>query len=91
MVLTPSSLGYTDTFASQYHALPQAIKKKVNRKLRLLSEDVHHESVRPCKVKSDKRYWEFKVDDDYEAVFKLNSARVMMYFVVDHKTFDKMF
>ena len=91
MTLTPNSLARTDTFASQYQALPQAIKKKVDRKILLIGEDVFHRSVRSEKVQSDKRFWKFKVDDDYEAVFTLADGVVTFCFVVDHSAFDKMF
>ena len=91
MTLKPTEIGRTDTFRDQYRGLSDPIKRKVKRKLAILGDDIFNRNLRTERVKSDRRFWKCKIDDDYECVFKLEGARVTLCFVVDHKTFDRMF
>jgi mRNA-degrading endonuclease RelE of RelBE toxin-antitoxin system len=89
--LTPTSIVRSDKFKKQYQSLPDAVKRKLSRKLLLFGEDVFHQSVRPEKVKSEGDLWKFKVDDDYECVFELCKSTAVLHLIVAHAEFDRMF
>lgn len=91
MSLIPSEIERTDKFKKMYHELDSQIKKKLDRKLGYLKQDVFHSSLRTEHIKKTKDYWKFKVDDNYECVFALRGSKVSLMIVVDHNTFDKTF
>ncbi len=71
-------------FESCYNDLPVPIRKKVDKQIRLLSEDFHHPSLHTKKVKGAQGIWEARVDIACRMTFEIIDDTIFLRVVGHH-------
>jgi mRNA interferase RelE/StbE len=61
----------TKTFDEDYRDLPEKIKKRANKQLSFLLENLHYSSLRAKKLKSKEDIWEARVTRGYRFTFQI--------------------
>ncbi len=61
----------TRHFQKQTRKLPETIKKKLKRQLKLLAQDPHHPSLEVKKMTSQGNIWEARIDIHYRITFQI--------------------
>ncbi|MFQ5796536.1 MAG: type II toxin-antitoxin system YafQ family toxin [Candidatus Bipolaricaulia bacterium] len=62
---------YTDPFKEDYQKLPQHIKKRTQKQLRFLLQNLRHPSLRAKKMKGYEDIWEAAVTKNYRFTFAI--------------------
>lgn len=70
----------SERFSSRLVALPAVVKKKFEKQLRFLLQDIRHPSLRAKKHEEKKGIWQARVDDNYRFYFQIRGDT---YFIVD--------
>lgn len=82
-------LAYLKRFLRQYAKLPPAIQKKVDRRLKLLAEDIRHPGVKAKKMTGFDDIWEGRVDEHYRFTFKIVDDTIVLRAVGTHEIYRK--
>lgn len=64
----------TERFAKAYRALPDAIRVKVDKSLRLLASDPRHPSLHLKKIQGTDLIWEARVNRRYKFTLELHKG-----------------
>lgn len=79
----------TARFKKLYKRLPEPVKKKLTRQLRLLLENLRHPSLRAKKMTNRPDVWEAAVDIHYRFTFKIVGDRIILRAVGPHDVLRK--
>ena len=72
----------TDRFSQLHSDLPEAAKKKVNKAIRLLAEDIRHPSLQSKPVQGAPGIYEARVDRSYRLTYERLAGDVLLLRVV---------
>lgn len=75
---------YTDRFERQYRALPEQLKVKVDKQIRLLAENLRHPSLRAKKYDESRGLWQARVDRRYRFYFEVQGDTCILLSVIPH-------
>ena len=75
---------FTERFVKQYERLPQNIRRKVDKALRLLDADFRHPGLRSHPVGGLQGIFEAYVDSKYRMTFERRGEAVLMRNVDNH-------
>ena len=78
------TLLYTQRFERQYRALPEQLKAKVDKQLRLLAENLRHPSLRAKKYDESRGLWQARVDRRYRFYFMVQGDTCTLLSVIPH-------
>ena len=78
---------YSSQFQKQYKRLPQAVKKKLNRQLKLLLTDYRHGSLASKKMTNQKNIWEARIDKHHRFTFTLAGEQIILRAVGTHEIY----
>jgi mRNA-degrading endonuclease RelE of RelBE toxin-antitoxin system len=70
-------------FIQEYKKLPETLRVKVDRQLRLLKKDIRHPSLQAKKMKKF-AIWEARIDYHYRATFEIADDKITMRRVGTH-------
>ena len=71
-------------FADLYRKLPAAIRKKTDKQISLLSENMFHPSLHTKKIKGKDGIWEVRIDLHYRMTFEIIEDSIMLRVVGNH-------
>ncbi len=75
---------YTDRFERQYRALPEQLKAKVDKQIRLLIGNPRHPSLRAKKYDEARGLWQARVDRRCRFYFRLQNDTCVLLSVIPH-------
>lgn len=75
---------YTDHFERQYRALPEQLKARVDKQIRLLAENLRHPSLRAKKYDEARGLWQARVDRRYRFYFEVQGDTCTLLSVIPH-------
>ncbi len=75
---------YTDRFERQYRSLPEPLKVKVDKQVRLLAENLRHPSLRAKKYDEARGLWQARVDRRYRFYFEVEGDMCTLLSVIPH-------
>jgi mRNA interferase RelE/StbE len=78
------TLRYTERFERQYRTLTEQLKAKVDKQLRLLTENPRHPSLRAKKYDEARGVWQARVDRRYRFYFQLQDDTCVLLSVIPH-------
>jgi mRNA-degrading endonuclease RelE of RelBE toxin-antitoxin system len=78
---------YTARFQKLVHKLPESVKKKLQRQLKVLAVDVHHPSLGVKKMVNKDDLWEARVDLHYRLTFKRLGDQIILQAVGTHEIY----
>jgi mRNA-degrading endonuclease RelE of RelBE toxin-antitoxin system len=73
------------SFAHFYRNLPDALKRKCDQKILLLSQNIKHPSLHTKKIKGSKNIWELRVDIHYRMTFEIVNDTIFLRVVGKHE------
>ena len=79
----------TESFKRDWKKLPQDIRPRAIKALRLLVTDVKHPSLRVKKVQGTKTIWEASVTLRYRLTFEIREGAFVLRRIGSHKTVEK--
>ena len=71
-------------FEKCYKVLPQDIKKKTDKQIKLLSENFRHPSLHTKKIKGSPDIWEVRVDIHYRMPFETIEDTIFLRVIGNH-------
>lgn len=71
-------------FKKSYQHLPEHIKKKVDKQIKILSDNFRHPSLRTKKIKGKTNIWEARIDIFYRLTFEINNDTIFLRVVGNH-------
>jgi mRNA interferase RelE/StbE len=77
-------LQYTDRFARAYSDLDASNGKRVDKALRLLGENLQHNSLYVKKVEGTKDIWEARASDSIRLTFQMQADVIVLRNVGPH-------
>jgi len=80
-------LRQTKPFLKQYAKLPIRIQKKVNKSLRLLSQDPYHPGLNTRKMANQPDIYELRVDIHYRITYQTLDDLIILRRVGTHKIY----
>lgn len=80
---------YSQTFEDDFADLPDKIKVKVEKILRLFMNDQKYPSVRTKKIKGAKGIWEGRVDRKYRFTYEYEEGGILFRRIGPHKIVDE--
>jgi mRNA interferase RelE/StbE len=75
---------FTARFKKLFKKLPDSLKKKVNRQLKLLGENPQHPSLHAKKMVNTDNIWEARVDYQHRFTFKKTGDIIILRAVGSH-------
>jgi mRNA-degrading endonuclease RelE of RelBE toxin-antitoxin system len=75
---------FTDRFVRAYDRLPDGIRQKVKKALRLLDTDARHPSLRVHPIRGHQGIYEARVDQKYRMSFEFDGDDKIMRNVDNH-------
>jgi len=75
---------FTGPGVRMYGRLPLAIRKKVDRQLHQLAQDLRHPSVHAKKMSSVGDIWEGRIDDNHRLTFQIVEDAIVVRKVGTH-------
>ena len=73
-----------EKFRRAYRDLPENIRKKVDKTLLLLAENLFHPSLHVKKIKGRTGIWEARVDLQYRLTFEIDDETIFLRVVGNH-------
>ncbi len=73
-----------ESFRAFYRKLPAPIQRKVDKQLRLLSENPRHPSIQLKKIRGTADLWEARVDRQYRLSLEMKGDTVYLRVVGNH-------
>lgn len=82
----------TPQFEKDFLVLPEKIKQKAKRKIKLFEEDRFNRTLDTHKLKSIlKKFWSFSIDDNYRVIFRfLPNQEAIYYRIGTHKIYKEL-
>lgn len=77
-------LARLETFARMYAKLPADTRKKVDRRLTYLAQDLRHPGVKAKKMTSVDDIWEGRVNGGYRFTFQIHGDTIILRKVGPH-------
>ncbi|MBI4304144.1 MAG: hypothetical protein HY665_07405 [Chloroflexi bacterium] len=75
---------FTERFVKQYERLPEAMKRKVDKAVRLLDADFRHPGLRSHPLEGIEGIFEAYVDDKYRMTFERHANVFLLRNVDNH-------
>lgn len=72
------------SFKKSYKHLPISIQNKINKQLKILSNDFKHPSLHTKKIKGTKGIWELRIDISYRLTFEIIDDTILLRVVGNH-------
>jgi mRNA interferase RelE/StbE len=69
-------LEFTDSFNEDYDALPDEMKKRTDKALRLFVANPRHPSLQAAKMEGCKNVWEARVTNDYRFTYSMKKGGI---------------
>jgi mRNA-degrading endonuclease RelE of RelBE toxin-antitoxin system len=79
----------TPQFVKEYKSLDEALRKKVDKQLRLLMTNVRYPGLYARKMVSQPDLWEARVDYHYRITFKVQGDVIILRRVGTHEIYRK--
>ena len=79
----------TKPFTKQYAKLPLAIRKKVDRQIKHLAQDIRHPAINAKKMIGVGDIWEARVDRQYRFTFQIQDDIIILRKVGTHEIYRK--
>lgn len=83
------TIRFSKPFVQQYHKLPQSLRKKIDRQLGFLAQDIRHPSLYARRMVGYEKIWEARVDYHYRLTFEIVSNEIVVRKVGTHKIYQK--
>lgn len=82
----------TSQFEKDFLDLPENLKIKAQRKIKLFEENTFHNSLDTHKLKGILRnFWSFSIDDDNRVIFRfLPNQEIIYYRIGPHKIYKEL-
>lgn len=74
----------TDPFERSYKKLPSSIKKKTDKILRFLVNDIRHPSIRAKKIQGAGDIWEGRIDKFHRFTFQIEGDKILLRSIGEH-------
>lgn len=81
------TIRFSKPFVKQYHKLPEAIQKKVDRTIELMEENLNHPSLKVHKMVNSRDIYEGRVDIHHRVTFEIDNKTVIMRKVGTHEIY----
>jgi mRNA-degrading endonuclease RelE of RelBE toxin-antitoxin system len=78
------SILWTDKFKRNYQRLPVSIRKKFQKQLTFLLDNLRHSSLRVKKMKGRENVWEARVDRFYRFTFQKDKENIILRTIGPH-------
>lgn len=75
----------TDPFKEDFQKLPEEIKRRAEKALRLLAGDLRHPSLRTRIVDKKKRIWKANINGGYRFTFQIEKDAYLLRAVGSHE------
>ena len=72
-------------FDDQYFALPETIRKKVDKQIQHLLQNLRHPSLRAKKYGGTNDVWQARIDRKYRFYFKIEGDTYLLLTITMHK------
>ena len=82
-------LRFTKSYNALYRKLPQDIKERADKQLRLLLHNPQHPSLRLQKMKGYGDLWKIRVTMHYRIVFQIEGDRYILRKIGPHDILDR--
>ena len=79
-----ATIQFTRSFLDAYNKLPQLIKRKLDRQLQILTQNINHPSLRARKMTGMGNIWEARVDIHYRITFDRIDGIIRLRLVGNH-------
>lgn len=76
-------------FLKEYIKLPEAIRKKLDRKFLQLIRDYRHPSLETKKMVNHQSIWEMRIDYHYRVTFEIKNDVLILRRVGTHEIYRK--
>lgn len=73
-----------ERFKNSYQDLPEHIKKKVDRQIKILSTNLRHPSLHTKKIRGKTGIWEARIDIFYRLTFEIINDTIFLRVVGNH-------
>lgn len=82
----------TPQFESDFLKIPEKIKLKACKKIKLFEKDCFNRTLKTHKLKGIiKHFWSFSIDDNYRVIFRfLHNQEVIYYRIGLHKIYKEL-
>jgi mRNA-degrading endonuclease RelE of RelBE toxin-antitoxin system len=80
----------TDRFVRDYEALPAEVRKRVDRKLAYLLQNIAHPSLRVKRLRRVEGIFEGSISMDYRFLFSITTDAYVLIRVGKHDILDKV-
>jgi mRNA interferase RelE/StbE len=84
--MKPIEVILTETLRKGYVSLPDPVKQKFQKQLKLLAQNPKHPSLKIHRIKD---HWEFYVDKHYRCIFKQEGSAYILKHVGSHQLIDR--
>lgn len=78
---------FSKPFKREYAKLSAPIRKKVDRQIRQLTQDIHHPSLSARKMVNEQAIWEARVDIHYRMTFQLQRDLLTLRRIGTHEIY----
>ena len=75
---------FSDIFLSQLAVLPAVVRKKFEKQLKFLLQDIRYPSLRAKKYDEKKGIWQARVDDDVRFYFTIRGDTYILHGIKKH-------
>lgn len=75
---------FTEPFLRQFRKLPKGIKRKLEKQIRFLLENLHHPSLRAKKYDETGGVWQARVNSFYRFYFSIDGNTYVVLAVTKH-------
>jgi len=82
-------LRFTKSYTLLYRKLPEHIKERADKQLRLLLENPRHPSLRLQKMKGHRDHWRIRVTLHYRIVFQIEGDEYVLRKIGPHDILDR--
>ena len=82
-------ISFSRSFKKEYQKLPQEIQENLNQKLKFLSEDPQHPSLRLKKM-GGTVYWEISITMNYRLILRFDGEEIKLITVGTHDILKKV-
>ncbi|MBI2122419.1 MAG: hypothetical protein HYT98_04880 [Candidatus Sungbacteria bacterium] len=71
-------------FDEQYAALPENLKRKIDKQIRYLILNLRHPSLHSKKYSETENLWQARIDDNYRFYFKIDYETYILVLIKKH-------
>jgi len=81
------TIRFLKPFTKDFKKLPDKQKKKVNKQIKLLAQDLFHPSLNTRKMTGHPDVWEARIDYHYRMTFKIDKTVLKLRRVGTHEIY----